>query len=98
MPAFFICLSLANRSGTFTGVDHVRAFLMVKSNDLRIGYSSHLSAKLLAVMTQLQLRNDDSLQIKRELACAAQMIWYGSGEQPITPRSLPPSRMHIRLT
>jgi len=56
------------------GVDRVRAFLRVKANDLRIGYSSQLSAKLLAIIAQLQLRPSDSLQIRDESLLTHQVI------------------------
>ncbi len=36
------------------GVDRVRAFVRAQSRDLRVGYSSHLNEKLLAVIAQLQ--------------------------------------------
>ena len=56
------------------GVDRVRAFLRVQTSNLRIGYSSHLSAKLLAVITQLQLRPNDSVQITRESLLTQQVV------------------------
>ena len=56
------------------GVDRVRAFVRVKANDLRIGYSSQLSAKLLAIIAQLQSRPDDSLQIRSESLLTRQAV------------------------
>ncbi len=56
------------------GVDRVRGLLRVKANDLRIGYSSHLSQKLLAMIAQLQLRPNDSLQIRSESLLTQQVI------------------------
>ncbi len=56
------------------GVDRVRAFLRVQTSNLRIGYSSHLSAKLLAVITQLKLRSNDSVQITRESLLTQQVV------------------------
>jgi LysR family transcriptional regulator, benzoate and cis,cis-muconate-responsive activator of ben and cat genes len=56
------------------GVDRVRAFVRVQTNDLRIGYSSHLNARLLAVIAQLRLRPNDSLQIRTESLLTRQVI------------------------
>ncbi len=56
------------------GVDRVRAFVRVQTNDLRIGYSSQLSMKFLAIIAQLQLRPYDSLQIKSESLLTHQVI------------------------
>ena len=56
------------------GVDRVRAFVRVKTNDLRIGYSSQLNTKFLAIIAQLQLRPNDSLQIRSESMLTSQVI------------------------
>lgn len=56
------------------GVDRVRAFVRVQTNDLRIGYSSQLNVKLLAVIAQLRLRPNDSLQIRTESLLTRQVI------------------------
>ena len=56
------------------GVDRVKAFLRVQAKDLHIGYSSHLNAKLLAIIFQLQLRPNDALQISRESLLTQQVI------------------------
>ena len=56
------------------GVDRVRAFVRVRANDLRIGYSSQLSGKLLAIIAQLQLRPNDSLQIRSESLLTRQVV------------------------
>jgi DNA-binding transcriptional LysR family regulator len=57
------------------GVDRVRAFVRVQTNDLRIGYSSHLNARLLAIIAQLRLRLFDSLQIRTESLLTRQVIF-----------------------
>ena len=56
------------------GVDRVRAFVRVQTNDLRIGYSSQLNTKFLAVIAHLQLRPNDSLQIRSESLLTHQVI------------------------
>ncbi|MBB5343362.1 LysR family transcriptional regulator [Tunturibacter empetritectus] len=56
------------------GVDRIRAFLRVQTKNLHIGYSSHLNWKLLAIISQLQLRLDDPLQISRESLLTHQVI------------------------
>jgi DNA-binding transcriptional LysR family regulator len=56
------------------GVDRVRAFVRVQTNDLRIGYSSDLDAKLLAIIAQLRLRPNDSFQIRTESLLTLQVI------------------------
>lgn len=56
------------------GVDRVRAFARVQTNDLRIGYSSQLNVKLLTVIAQLRLRPNDSLQIRTESLLTRQVI------------------------
>ncbi len=56
------------------GVDRVRAFLRVQTKDLHIGYSSHLNGKLLAIISQLQLRPNDAIQISRESLLTHQVI------------------------
>ncbi len=52
----------------------MRAFLRVQANDLRIGYSSDLNVKFLAIIAQLQLRPNDSLQIRSESLLTSQVI------------------------
>jgi DNA-binding transcriptional LysR family regulator len=56
------------------GVDRVRAFVRVQTHDLRIGYSSHLNVKFLDIIAQLQLRPNDSLQIRCESLLTSQVI------------------------
>ncbi len=56
------------------GVDRVRAFLRIQTKDLHIGYSSHLNSKLLAIISQLQLRPKDALQISRESLLTREVI------------------------
>lgn len=56
------------------GVDRVRSFVRVQTNDLRIGYSSQLNVKFLAIIAQLQLRPNDSLQITSESLLTSQVI------------------------
>ena len=56
------------------GVDRVRAFMRVQTKDLRIGYSSHLNGKLLAIISQLQLRPNDAFQISRESLLTHQVV------------------------
>ena len=56
------------------GVDRVRAFLRLQTKDLRIGYSSHLNGKLLAIISQLQLRPNDAFQISRESLLTHQVV------------------------
>jgi DNA-binding transcriptional LysR family regulator len=56
------------------GVDRVRAFVRVQASDLRIGYSSQLNVKLLAIIAQLGLRPNDSLQINTESLLTRQVI------------------------
>ena len=55
-------------------IDRIRAFLRVQTKNLHIGYSSHLNWKLLAIISQLQLRLDDPLQISRESLLTHQVI------------------------
>ncbi len=56
------------------GVDRVRAFMRVQRKDLRIGYSSHLNGKLLAIISHLQLRPNDAFKISRESLLTHQVV------------------------
>jgi DNA-binding transcriptional LysR family regulator len=48
------------------GVDRVHAFLRVQTNELRIGYSTHLNTKLLDIIRRIQPRGDESISVTRE--------------------------------
>jgi len=55
-------------------VDRVRGFVRVQANDLRIGYSSHLHTKLLAIIAQLQAQNHSSVPIQHESLLTQQVV------------------------
>jgi DNA-binding transcriptional LysR family regulator len=48
------------------GVDRVRAFVRMQSQDLRIGYSTYLNTKLLDIVRRIQPEGVDSLAVTRE--------------------------------
>jgi LysR family hca operon transcriptional activator len=50
----------------FLGVDRVHAFLRVQTNELRIGYSTHLNTKLLEIVRRLQPEGVDGISVTRE--------------------------------
>jgi DNA-binding transcriptional LysR family regulator len=56
------------------GVDRVRAYLRVQADELRIGYSSHLNTKLLAVIFELQPQSRGLGLIKLESLLTHQVI------------------------
>ena len=56
------------------GVDRVRAFLRAQAKELRIGYSSHLSESLLAIIAQLQPQGVEQSSVKRESLLTRQVV------------------------
>jgi len=56
------------------GVDRVHAFLRAQAGELRIGYSSHLSERLLAIITQLQPEGAVQATLKRESLLTRQVV------------------------
>jgi LysR family transcriptional regulator, benzoate and cis,cis-muconate-responsive activator of ben and cat genes len=56
------------------GVDRVRAFVKVQTNDLRIGYSTYLNSKLLEVVRRIQPEGDASMSITRESLLTHQAV------------------------
>jgi LysR family transcriptional regulator, benzoate and cis,cis-muconate-responsive activator of ben and cat genes len=50
----------------FLGVDRVHAFLRLQTNELRIGYSTHLNTKLLDIIRRIQPKGIDSISVTRE--------------------------------
>lgn len=48
------------------GVDRVHAFLRVQTNELRIGYSTHLNTKLLDIIRRIQPKGANSISVTRE--------------------------------
>jgi DNA-binding transcriptional LysR family regulator len=56
------------------GLDRVQAFLRVKRNDLRVGYSTYLNTKLLDVVRRIQPESNGSLLITRESLMTHQIV------------------------
>lgn len=56
------------------GVDRVQAFVRAQSSELRIGYSSHLSEKLLETIAQLESKTGHSIVIERESLLTHQVV------------------------
>ena len=56
------------------GIDRVRAFLSIQTNDLRIGYSTYLNAKLLDVVRRIHPEGISSLSVTRESLTTYQAI------------------------
>lgn len=56
------------------GVDRVRAFVKIQTNDLRIGYSTYLNSKLLEVVRRIQPEGDASMSITRESLLTHQAV------------------------
>jgi DNA-binding transcriptional LysR family regulator len=56
------------------GVDRVQAFLRAQARELRIGYSSHLSERLLTIITQLQPEGVERTRLKRESLLTRQVV------------------------
>ena len=48
------------------GIDRVQAFLRVQTNDLRIGYSTHLNNRLLEIVRRIQPKGIASMSVTRE--------------------------------
>lgn len=56
------------------GVDRVHAFIKMQTNDLRIGYSSHLNTKLLEVVRRIQPEGNAAISITRESLMTHQAV------------------------
>ena len=56
------------------GVDRVHAFLRAQARELHIGYSSHLSERLLAIIAQLQPEVAAQATLKRESLLTRQVV------------------------
>lgn len=56
------------------GVDRVRAFVKIQTNDLRIGYSTYLNSKLLEVVRRIQPEGNASMSITRESLLTHQAV------------------------
>lgn len=56
------------------GVDRVHAFVKVQTNDLRIGYSSHLNTRLLEVVRRIQPEGNALMSITRESVLTHQAV------------------------
>jgi len=55
-------------------VDRVHAFLRAQAREVRIGYSSHLSERLLTIITQLQPEGTERAGLKRESLLTRQVV------------------------
>jgi DNA-binding transcriptional LysR family regulator len=56
------------------GVDRVQAFVRAQLSELRIGYSSHLSEKLLEIIARLESMADHPIVIERESLLTYQVV------------------------
>jgi DNA-binding transcriptional LysR family regulator len=56
------------------GVDRVRAYLRVQSNDLRIGYSTYLNTKLLEIVRRIRPAGIESASVTRESLMTPQAV------------------------
>jgi LysR family transcriptional regulator, benzoate and cis,cis-muconate-responsive activator of ben and cat genes len=56
------------------GVDRVQALLRIRAKELRIGYSSHLSERLLAIITEIQPQGVERTSLKRESLLTRQVV------------------------
>lgn len=56
------------------GVDRVQAFVRAQSNELRIGYSSHLCEKLLEIIARLESQTGHPVVIERESLLTHQVV------------------------
>jgi LysR family transcriptional regulator, benzoate and cis,cis-muconate-responsive activator of ben and cat genes len=64
--ALYILSARESVRQAFLGVDRVHAFLRLQTNELRIGYSTHLNTKLLDIIRRIQPKGIDSISVTRE--------------------------------